>query len=179
MSDLEQIEALFNKHGCTDFKWIDPQDIVICQWVRMKCMFGCGDYGRNASCPPNVPSVSECRQFFNEYKTGAIFHFAKAVDKPEDRFLWTREINQGLVSLERDIFLSGYQKAFVLVIDSCTVCEECTGKREECKSPQMARPTPEAIAIDVYSTVRKYGYPIQVLADYSQTMNRYAFLLIE
>lgn len=179
MSDLEQMEALFNKHGCMDFKWIDPQDIVIGQWVRMKCMFGCGDYGRNASCPPNAPSVSECRQFFNEYKNAAIFHFAKAVDKPEDRFAWTREINRSLVSLERDIFLSGYHKVFVLVIDNCTMCEECPGKREECKNLKMARPTPEAMAIDVYSTVRKYGYLIQVLADYSQTMNRYAFLFIE
>jgi hypothetical protein len=33
--------------------------------------------------------------------------------------------------------------------------------------------------MDVFSTVRKLGYPIQVLSDTSQTMNRYAFLLIE
>jgi predicted metal-binding protein len=43
----------------------------------------------------------------------------------------------------------------------------------------MSRPTPEALGIDVYSTVRKAGYPIQVLFEYSQKMNRYAFLLIE
>jgi hypothetical protein len=35
------------------------------------------------------------------------------------------------------------------------------------------------MAVDVFSTVRQIGYPIQVLVDYSQTMNRYAFLLIE
>jgi hypothetical protein len=35
------------------------------------------------------------------------------------------------------------------------------------------------MAVDVFSTVRGYGYPIEVLADYSQAMNRYAFLLIE
>jgi hypothetical protein len=32
--------------------------------------------------------------------------------------------------------------------------------------------------VDVFSTVRKVGCPIQVLTDYTQTMNRYAFLLI-
>ena len=179
MTDVEQLEALFSKHGYTDYRWIDPQDIVIGQWVRMKCMFGCGDYGVKASCPPNVPPVAECRQFFNEYETAAIFHFANSVDKPEDRFEWTREVNQRLVALERELFLSGYHKAFTLVIDSCTMCEECTGERENCKNPRMARPTPEAMGIDVYSTVQKHDYPIQVLADYSQTMNRYAFLLIE
>jgi hypothetical protein len=35
------------------------------------------------------------------------------------------------------------------------------------------------MAVDVYETVRKIGYPIDVLYDYSQEMNRYAFLLIE
>lgn len=179
MADIELLEALFSKHNCTDYKWINPKDIVVGQWVRMKCMFGCVDYGKNASCPPNVPSVSECRKFFNEYESAVIFHFAKAVDKPEDRFLWTREVNLSLVALERGVFLSGYQKAFILLIDSCSLCDECVEVRSECKNPQLARPMAEAMAIDVYSTVREYGYPIQVLTDYSQTMNRYAFLLIE
>jgi hypothetical protein len=43
----------------------------------------------------------------------------------------------------------------------------------------MARPTPEAFAVDVFSTVKEVGYPIEVLYDYSQKMNRYAFLMIE
>jgi predicted metal-binding protein len=176
---LEQIERLFNALGCTDFKFINPKKIVTGQWVRMKCMFGCSDYGKNATCPPNVPSVSECRQFFDDYETGAIIHFAKEVDKPEDRFEWAQKINQKLLLLERDIFLSGFQKVFVLGIDNCGMCKECSGKRETCMNPKMARPMPEAMAIDVYSTVRKHGFPIQVLTDYSQTMNRYSFLLIE
>ena len=85
MSNREALEALFAKHGYTDFKWIEAQDIVVAQWVRMKCTFGCGEYGRNASCPPNVPSVPECRQFFDEYSTAAIFRFEKAVEEPEER----------------------------------------------------------------------------------------------
>jgi hypothetical protein len=35
------------------------------------------------------------------------------------------------------------------------------------------------MAVDVFSTVRKIGYPIEVLPDTDQTMNRYAFLMIE
>jgi predicted metal-binding protein len=175
----QELETVFNRHSCTDYKWINPKEIVTAQWVRIKCMYGCGDYGKIATCPPNVPSVSECRQFFDEYEHSVIFHYEKAVDKPEDRFQWAREINLSLIDLEKDVFLSGYQKAFVLLIDSCSLCKECTGVLSECKNPKTARPTPEAMAIDVYSTVRKYNYPIQVLDDYSKTMNRYAFLLIE
>jgi hypothetical protein len=35
------------------------------------------------------------------------------------------------------------------------------------------------MGVDVFSTVRQCGFPIQVLSDYAQVMNRYAFLLIE
>ena len=35
------------------------------------------------------------------------------------------------------------------------------------------------MGIDVYATARDIGYPIQVLRDYKETMNRYAFLMIE
>jgi predicted metal-binding protein len=179
MVNKAEMEALFIKHEYTDFKWINPKDIIVSQWVRMKCMFGCDEYGRNAACPPNVPPVSECRQFFNEYNLAAIFHFEKKCDKPEDRHAWTRAVNQELLKLERAIFLAGFQKAFLVSMDSCTMCADCSGVREKCKNPKSARPTPEGLAVDVYSTVRQCGYPIQVLSDYSQTMNRYAFLLIE
>ena len=34
----EELEALFHKRGYTNFKWIEPEKIVVSQWVRMKCM---------------------------------------------------------------------------------------------------------------------------------------------
>jgi predicted metal-binding protein len=174
-----ELETLIIGHGYRDFKWIQPKDIVVGQWVRMKCLFGCPGYGKTATCPPNVPSVSDCRRFFNEYGTAVILHFEKMVDKPEDRHVWSREVNKELLKLERAIFLSGYLKAFLLFMDSCSLCADCSGIREECKNSKSARPSPESLAIDVFSTVKQYGYPIEVLSEYSQTMNRYAFLLIE
>ncbi len=175
----EELESLFQEHGYTDFKWIDPKDIVVSQWVRMKCTFGCNEYGQNASCPPNVPAVSDCQRFFSEYSSAAVFHFEKAVKDPEDRHEWSREVNLGLLELEREVFLSGHHRAFLLFMDSCSICKKCTGVRGECKRPKLSRPAPEAMAVDVFSTVRRYGYPIEVLKDYSEAMNRYAFLMIE
>ncbi|MGA2263724.1 MAG: DUF2284 domain-containing protein [Acidobacteriota bacterium] len=179
MGHQANLEALIANHGFTDFKWMRPKDIVVGQWVRMKCMFGCDEYGRTASCPPNVPSVSECRQFFDEYQTGVILHFEKRVDKPEDRHSWSRKVNQKLLKLERDVFVAGYEKALLLFMDSCCICKVCPGRREECKQPHSARPSPEAMGVDVFSTVRHFGYPIEVLSEYTQAMHRYAFLLIE
>ena len=71
----ETLDAIFKKKGYTDYKWIDPQRIIVSQWVRMKCKFGCGGYGRIAACPPYTPSVAECEQFFSEYSDAVILHF--------------------------------------------------------------------------------------------------------
>jgi predicted metal-binding protein len=179
MEHQTDLEAIFCQHGFTDFRWLDPAEIVVAQWVRMKCMYGCGSYGRVASCPPNTPSVAECRRFFDEYRTAAVFHFEKTVAQPEARHAWSRETNQALLQLERAVFLAGYRKAFLLFMDSCHLCADCASAREACNNARHSRPSPEGMAMDVFATVRKLGYPIEVLADYDQAMNRYAFLLIE
>ena len=181
MSDERKIdiEELLDRHGYSDYKWIAPESIVVSEWVRMKCMYGCSEYGKNACCPPNTLPVAECRRFFDEYKTAVIFRFEKKVDKPEDRKQWSRQVNQGLSKLEREVFLAGYQKAFLLFMDSCQLCSDCTTLRADCKNAIMARPAPEAMAVDVFATAHASGYPIEVLSDYSQAMNRYAFLLVE
>ena len=175
----KELQEVFKRHGYDDYKWIDPKGIVVCQWARMKCMFGCKNYGKCGTCPPNTPSVPDCETFFRGYKTAVVFHFTKRVAKPEDRFAWTRKVNSKLLKLEREVFLSGYYKAFLLFMDSCNLCESCPGIRQLCKNPKMARPTPESMALDVFATVRKIGYSIEVLYDYKREMNRYAFLFIE
>ena len=179
MRERKKLEEIFLKHSFMDFRWIDPQKIVVSQWVRTKCMFGCREYGAKACCPPNVPSVTECERFFRDYAEAVIFHFEKRVDRPEDRYDWTREINTRLLKVERDVFLADYPKAFLVFMDTCYFCKDCSATRTECLNKKYARPAPEALAVDVFSTVKQVGYPIEVLSDYSQKMNRYAFLMIE
>ncbi len=41
MTQDDQTESLLLDQDYDDFKWIDPQEIVVAQWVRMKCEFGC------------------------------------------------------------------------------------------------------------------------------------------
>lgn len=179
LNDVAFFGTLFGKHRFTDYRWIDPRAIVVSHWVRMKCLFGCPGYGRNACCPPHTPSVAECREFFSEYRLGALFHFQKSFENPEERHAWTKDINQRLLHLERDVFLAGNPKAFLLFMDSCGLCEECAKERVECKNKISARPPPEAMAVDVFSTARQASFPIEVLSGYTQSMNRYSILLIE
>ncbi|MBW6464173.1 MAG: DUF2284 domain-containing protein [Bacillota bacterium] len=177
--DHGKLEKIFDVFGFTDYRWIKPPNIEVAHWVRFKCIFGCSSYGKKGTCPPQVPSVEECRAFFNDYSEAVIFHFAKKVEKPKDRVPWSKEVSKKLIKLEREVFWSGYHKAFVLFMDECRLCNECTGTRESCINKDDARPGPESLAVDVFSTVRSVGYPIEVLKNYDDEMNRYAFLMVE
>jgi len=172
------LEELFEMRGYPAFKWIDPGEIVVAQWVRMKCMFGCPNYGRKAACPPQTPSVAECERFFKEYQTAVVFHLRIQFDNPPDRFAWYKKEAVKLAKLEREVFLEGYEKAFFLLFGGCVICKECQVQRERCKQPELARPSPEAMAVDVYSTARKIGYPISVRTHKTQAMDRYVFLML-
>jgi predicted metal-binding protein len=179
MKDARELERLFRETGFDDFTWIAGDAVVTGEWVRLKCMFGCKGYAKRACCPPNVPTVSECRMFFDEYSSVAVFHFQKAVKSAEERHAWGKKVNESLLALEREVFLRGYHKAFLLYMDACRLCAECAGTRDACRNPSSARPGVDAMAVDVFATVRSLGYPIEVLSDPSQGMNRYAFLLVE
>ncbi len=179
ISGYKKLEEIFENHNYKDYRWINASQIMVANWVRFKCIFGCVSYGKKGSCPPQVPSVEECRAFFGEYDQAVIFHIAKIVEKPEDRVAWSREVSKELLKVEREVFWAGYHKAFMLFMDECRLCNGCTGTREACVNKEDSRPGPESLAVDVFLTVRSVGYPIEVLSGYDQEMNRYAFLLVE
>jgi Predicted metal-binding protein len=179
MQNQELLEDLFIKYGFDDFKWIAGKDIQVAQWVRVKCMYGCNSFGKSSACPPNVPTVNECERFFSEFNQAVIFHFKAKVENSEQLTSWCKTVNSKLSKLEKAVFLAGFYKTFVLYVDECNICSECTSERAECKNKKIARPCTEALAVDIYGTARSIGYPIQVLADSREEMNRYAILLIE
>lgn len=179
MDDRPVLDSILARHPFGDYRWLDPADIQVAEWVRLKCQFGCPHYGRAASCPPNTPGVEECRRFFQTYHHALIFHFEKAAPQVQERRAWSARTNRALVTLERDVFLAGHPRAFVLFMDSCHLCPECVPDRAACKEPALARPSPESMAVDVFATARQAGYPIDVLTDPAQMMNRYALLMVD
>jgi len=174
----EVVERILEGHGYQDYRWARGTDILVSQWVRFKCTFGCSSFGKKGTCPPAVPSIPECREFFMGYDHVLVIHIPKKLKHPDDRKKWSLKANLDLLKVEKAVFLAGYQKAFLLFLDECRLCADCPGTRSDCKMPDKARPSPEALGVDVFGTVRRLGYPIEVLSDYAQEMNRYAFLLV-
>ena len=173
-----QIEKLLVDAGFTDYQLIDAKTIKVAQWVRVKCTFGCSDYGLG-TCPPNTPTVDECKHFFNEYSNAALIRLNKFADKDHYPSEWSKEMTLKLLELERQIFISGYQKAFLFNQTCCGICKNCTGNRLDCIDKSRSRPSPEAFAVDVYQTVRTAGMEINVVAENPSEINRYALLMIE
>jgi predicted metal-binding protein len=178
MNDKEIIESLLAEQGFSDYKWISPKAIVVAHWVRVKCTFGCSDYGLG-TCPPNTPSVNDCASFFMEYEKGLIIRLNKFADKTAYPSDWSREMTDKLLAVEKEVFLSGFQKVFLLNQTCCSICKKCPGNRVECKHKEKSRPSPESFAVDVYQTVRNAGMEINVVSESPAEMNRIAILLIE
>ena len=47
--------------GVKNAKIISTKSIVTAEWVRLKCQFGCGGYGRTLTCPPYSPTPEKKR----------------------------------------------------------------------------------------------------------------------
>lgn len=178
---MADIRAILSENEITDYQIIDTDNVYVRQWVRVRCMFGCDNYGKFGSCPPAVPSIAECRETIQEYSKAVLFHKAVSFSDAQQYRQEMGEFEKKLKGIEREAFLAGYYKAFLLVTGNCVECKTCTadGCREKCINKKMSRPGMDAFGIDVYETARKAGYKIEVVKDYSMITDRFALLLLE
>lgn len=165
MKDSEKYMKKAFDLGVKDARIIPAKSIVTAEWVKLKCQFGCGGYGRKLTCPPYSPTPEETGRMLADYEYGLLIR--------GDKYTGIRNI---VPKLEREIFLDGYHKAFGMGSGPCNLCPECS---ERCEYPYEARPSMEACGIDVFSTVRANGFPIEVLTTRTCEGNYYGVILIE
>jgi predicted metal-binding protein len=155
--------------GAVGAKLVSPASVVTAQWVRMKCQFGCGGYGRRLTCPPHSPTPDQTRAMLDEYRLGVLAHVPNVSHGDSVKTI--------VAKLEREIFLAGYYKAFAFGSGPCRLCEECN--LESCTHADQARPSMEAAGIDVYATAHANDFPIEVVKDHASPQNYYGLVLIE
>ncbi len=153
------------KLGARAAKVIPAESIVAAEWVRLKCQFGCDGYGGCLTCPPHSPTPETTRRMLTHYKSGLLIHGKEYTD-----------IRSIVVTLEREMFLDGYFKALGMGAGPCNLCRVCD---ETCCHADKARPSLEACGIDVFTTVRANGYPIEVLNTSSCRGNYYGIVLFQ
>ena len=162
------LETVRAKSQVIDVKMISPADVETAAWVRLKCRFGCDGYGQCLVCPPFTPTPEQMRGVLDCYRRAVLIHFGREAD--------TKAI---VAELERDFFLRGAYKAFGLGAGPCYFCKRCNLEHEQCRHAERARPAMEACGIDVYSTARKAGFPIEVVRTTGQCPNFYGLILVD
>jgi predicted metal-binding protein len=179
------------KDGACTVQPIDPKDVVVGNWVRMKCQFGCPSYGKKLSCPPYSPKPEETRKILNEYSKGYIIGYSgSALFKVDDIDNFgelfpqvLKEMRRSIFELEKYVFLSGYYKSFSYgFCGPCTYCKDCVVEKGSisCLYASESRPSMEAAGIDVFKTVNNLGLKLEVQKEFDPNRLRlYTLLLLE
>lgn len=178
--DLRQYCDRITEGRRAEARVIHPGSVITAHWVRLKCQFGCTRYGKGYCCPPDTPTPDEMKKVLSSYQRAILFHLELARIPGESRKKNFVSFVEALVSLEGEMFKSGYYKALAILAGPCELCEECSKpKGEPCRFGQRARPSMEACGIDVYATARGNGFPVQPLREKGETQNDYCLLLVD
>jgi len=153
--------------GATDARIIPAEGIYTAEWVRLRCQYGCGMYGRSLACPPHSPTPAQTRRVLEEYTTALLIRSNGDAD-----------VCEIATKIEREAFLDGYYKAFSFHAGPCHFCENCDPSKP-CRNPSLARPAMEAAGIDVFATAHRAGLPLEVLRTTSCPQSYYSLVLIE
>lgn len=179
--DLKALVDEARKDGATNAKIISVKDIVVDKRARLKCAVPvCSNYNRHLMCPPNLMSVDEFKEILASYKIAMIVQIEAGYDssdKPGGRKL-SKELEDAVTEpnelmkrlhllvnrLEAFAFKRGFHLVAGLIGGECMLCEECVSPQsgEPCRHPFEARPSMEAMGIDVVRTCKKAGLRISL-----------------
>lgn len=182
-----------------DLKLIPTEIIVVSDWVRLKCRYGCDNFGRRLGCPPFTPTPEETRAVLSEYRHAVLARFEAKPDPKSSTKRGGRavsnsavKIQKAIADLERAAFLAGCYKAFGMSAMPCNLCETCVieeiHKKDQavfdldsvkCKNKEIMRPSMEACGIDVFKTLQNAGYKPHVLKDGKETVELFGLILLD
>ena len=165
MSESDIVSAAVEL-GAKEARIVAARKVVTGHWVRWKCCYGCTGYQSSLMCPPFTPQPAQTREMLDEYKRGVLFEAGRG--KPK----------KIAVALEKRLFLQGFYKAFGLGAGPCNLCDSCSFE-EGCRNPEIARPSLEAVGIDVFATARLHGFTINVVRNRNDSQHYFGLVLID
>jgi len=172
--NLEEYRRLAVESGAADAKTVPASDVKVDERVILKCMVPrCYSYGESPNCPPYSPDAEMMRKIISEYKYAIFF---KIDVKPVEDFahpeLWHEghirhyaKVFEVVGKIEAKAFNDGYYLAVGFAAGTCKVAL-CNGlpcqflDSGRCRQPIKARPSMEAVGIDVFDLATKVGWDI-------------------
>jgi predicted metal-binding protein len=179
---IRNLRKLALKKGAASARLIDTEDILVEDFVRQKCQYGCEGYATCFTCPPYAPTPEETRRRLHSYEQALLIQFVRMPGEQE-----IRSIQETMYELEREAFLSGLYKAFAYAAGTCGLCTSCPAEdienptaysKRACRYQRKARPAMEACGINVFQTARKAGYDIDVVKEKGDSFKNFGLLLL-
>jgi hypothetical protein len=102
----EKLEHLLKRSlelGAEKAKLIDTATVVVEEWVRWKCLYGCPLYGKDAYHPPCAPDAESTKKVMKEYRQAILLNSPRG-----------KSLTEAAVKLEGEAYRAGYYKAFSL-----------------------------------------------------------------
>ncbi len=166
---LQTIISRLKERGASSVVPINAADIAVDERVRLKCRVPlCDSYYKNLMCPPSVPTVAEFREALNRYSMAILIQVSAELEKTyanaptEEVFVPAKKLHELVNFGEKEVFTAGFRFAAGFIGGCCRLCDECVavdgGTR--CRFPFKARPSMEAMGIDVMATVEKAGLSV-------------------
>ncbi|MBJ6727558.1 DUF2284 domain-containing protein [Geomesophilobacter sediminis] len=162
---LLQREAL--ALGLIDAKPLPADSIRVEPWVKAKCRYGCGLYGRKWSCPPHSMDAGEFAELLTSYRRALL-----VVGQPP-----LRDFQERLLELEKRAFLQGMKKALVFSGGPCVWCESCPEPR--CAFPEKRRPSLESCGCDVFELAASCGINLRPVKEKDDFVQYVGMLLVD
>ena len=100
----DTMEGLINRAielGAEKVKCIETDTIVVEEWVRWKCMYGCKFYEKDAYHAPFAPDAESTKKVLREYTKAILLNGAEA-----------KTVTEAAIKLEGEAYDQGYYKAF-------------------------------------------------------------------
>ncbi len=128
--------------------------------IRAYCLENkCGSYGNNYMCPPNIGSLEEIRVRLKKFQRGVLLQYSRDIDVKGNRkgVIKTKlDFHEKILEIEEYLKSSGTSEVLGLIGGSCGLCDVCRAKvNEPCLYPDKARPSLEAIGVDVLTLLDK------------------------
>ncbi|MFH0729541.1 MAG: DUF2284 domain-containing protein [Pseudomonadota bacterium] len=149
------IERYIKGLGATYCQFISSGLLKPEERIRKYCLDNrCGLYGLHPMCPPRTGTITEIAKKFELFNTGILVQYSKRLDVKNDRagLTATKRILHDII-LETETFLgdkAGITTIFGMIGGDCELCEKCAGfEGEACLHPDRARPSLEALGVDV------------------------------
>ncbi len=180
---LEKLEKEAMELGASATKIVPVETIKRGAWPRMKCQFGCPQYGNSLCCPPYTPDLEYMEKFLSEYTVSILVQYTLPFTE-ENYKNWqqvdidlSNDLLHLLIKLERSAMMMNFYKAFALKAGRCRLCETCNLKK--CIHPEEARPSAEACGIDVFALANGNGFSAKMLTGPVRELSVYGLLLVD